>query len=119
MRMHVAACPGGKTPVTAERENVAARKRLESLIGRARESAADALHLVRRKRRGTVFYLRPLGFDFVAKARGRAGLHQDLDARFPDVVAAAVAVVNAQDRFEVREQMGPRQEFADDRAEHG
>ena len=40
-------------------------------------------------------------------------LHQDLDARLVDVVAAAFQVVDAQDRFEIREQILLRQELAD------
>ena len=40
---------------------------------------------------------------------------QDLDPRLVDVVAPAVAVVDAQDRLQVREQVARRQELADRR----
>ena len=45
-------------------------------------------------------------------------LHQDLDARLVDVVAPAMAVVDPQDRFEVGEQIRPRQKVADHLADH-
>jgi hypothetical protein len=45
-------------------------------------------------------------------------LHQDLDPRLPQVVAPAVAVVDAQDRLEVGEHVAPRQEFTDHVADH-
>ena len=45
--------------------------------------------------------------------------HQDLDARLVDVVAPAVAVVDAQDRLEVGQQVGLRQELADHLARIG
>ena len=55
----------------------------------------------------------PLGLDLLAELVDAQRLHQDLDARLVDVVAAAVAVVDAQDRFEVRQQVRQRQELAD------
>ena len=62
--------------------------------------------------------MRPLGFDLVTELVGAALLHQDLDARLVNVVAPAVAVIDAQDRLEIREQMRPGQEFADAHADH-
>ena len=45
------------------------------------------------------------------------GLDQDLDARLVHVVAPAVAVVDAHDRLDVDEDLLPRQELADHRAD--
>ena len=76
-------------------------------------------HLLRSQRGRAVLQVRPFGFDLLAEDLGRARLHQDLDARLVDVVAPAVAVVDAQDRFEVGEQVRPRQELADHVADDG
>ena len=62
--------------------------------------------------------LRPLRFDLFAKLFRPALLDQDLDARLVDIVAPAEAVVDAQDRLEVGEQVPPRQELADHGADH-
>ena len=63
--------------------------------------------------------MQPFGFHFLAEALHAVFLHHELDARLVDVVAAAVAVVGAQHRFEVGEQMLPGQELADRVADHG
>ncbi len=47
------------------------------------------------------------------------GLHEDLDARLPGVVAAAVAVVDADHGFQVVHQLVPGQELAQHRADGG
>ena len=62
--------------------------------------------------------MRPLGLDLLAELVGAALLHQDLDARLVEVVAPPVAVVDAQDRLEVGEQVPPRQELAHHVADH-
>ncbi len=59
----------------------------------------------------------PLRFDFLAEGLDAERLHQDLDASLVNVVAAAVAVVHAQRRFEVREQILQRQELTQHRAD--
>jgi hypothetical protein len=59
-----------------------------------------------------VLQIGPLGLDL--RRIPRPGLvHQDLDARLVLVVAPAVAVVDAQDRLEIGEQVLLRQEVAD------
>src|SRR4029079_11137436 len=63
--------------------------------------------------RRSVLQVRPLGFDFVPELLHAALLDQDLDARLVDVVAPAVAVVDAQDRIQIREQVLPGQVVAD------
>ncbi|MPM75405.1 hypothetical protein SDC9_122398 [bioreactor metagenome] len=45
-------------------------------------------------------------------------LHQNLDARLPQVVAAAIAVVDANHRFQVIHDLVPRQELAQHGADH-
>ena len=80
---------------------------------RPREARLDARDLLLDQRRRAVLQVRPLGFDFLAELVRAALLHQDLDARLVDVVAPAVAVVDAQDRVEVGEQVPPGQELAD------
>jgi hypothetical protein len=59
-----------------------------------------------------------LGFHVVDVALA-FGLHQDLDARLVDVVAAAVAVVDPDHRFEVIHDLLPRQELAQHGADDG
>src|SRR5207253_8505577 len=76
-----------------------------------------ALDVIRGERGRAVLELRPFGFDFVAELVDAALLHQDLDACLVDVVAPAEAVVDAQDRLEVGEEVLPRQELADHRAD--
>ena len=53
-----------------------------------------------------------------AEAVDAALLDEDLDPRLVNVVAPAVPVVDAQDRLEVREQMGPGQELPYDLAQN-
>jgi hypothetical protein len=47
-----------------------------------------------------------------ANSSGPERLHQDLDARLVDVVAAPVTVIEPQDRLDVGEHVPPRQELA-------
>ena len=61
----------------------------------------------------------PLGLDFLAELVRACFLDQNLDARLVDIVAATVAVVYAQRCFQIGEQMLPRQEFIDHRADDG
>jgi hypothetical protein len=69
--------------------------------------------LVRDDARG-ILQQRPLLLDAARELFHAQRLHEDLDARLPDVVAAAIAVVDAQDRLGVREHVAPRHELADD-----
>ncbi len=71
------------------------------------------------QRRVAALEVRPLGFDLVAERLGPALLHQEFDARFVNVVAPAVAVVHAQHRIEIREQVPPGQELAHDVPDDG
>src|SRR5205823_12482583 len=90
----------------------------QSLVRRARKARGDALDFFGDQRCRAALQMRPLGFDLVTELVGAALLHQDLDARLVNIVAPAVAVIDAQDRLEIREQMRPRQEFADARADY-
>ncbi len=77
------------------------------------EAGAHALDFAsgRRAARGAVGL--PFGLDLLAEAPDAERLDEHLDARLVDVVAPAMAVVHAQDRFEVGEELRQRQEFAD------
>jgi hypothetical protein len=59
----------------------------------------------------------PLGLDLAAELLDAERLHQDLDPRLVHVVAAAMAVVHAQDRLDIREHLVPGQELADHEAQ--
>ncbi len=91
---------------------------LELAIGRVDEVRGEARDLAPRNRAGAVLELLPLGLDLPRELGGRELLHQDLDPRFPQVVAAPVTVVDAQDRVEVVEELGRRQKLADHVADH-
>ena len=52
-------------------------------------------------------------FDFAGKFLDAELVHQDLDAGLVDVVAAAVLVVDAQDRLDIAEQVAARHERLD------
>src|ERR1043165_1206902 len=109
--MHVAPFPALETG-PAERLD-----RRQAFVARTGEARFDAPHVFLGQRSRAVLASGPLGFDFLAELVGAALLDQDLDARLPDVVAPAVAVVDAQDRLEVREQMRPGQKLPYDLAE--
>jgi hypothetical protein len=63
--------------------------------------------------------LGPLFFHLTAELLGAQRGDQDLDAGLVDVVAAAVAVVDAQDGFQIAEQTADRQELLDGRTDIG
>src|SRR5438105_12376002 len=113
--MDIALHPRGETR-DVDRAEVEVR---ETLICGPREARRDAVDFLRDQRGCAILDARPFGLDFVAEAVGATLFHQDLDARLVDVVASAEAVVYTQDRFEVREQVRPRQELADDDADQG
>ncbi len=73
--------------------------------GRRRELAGDRLDGLRRQLQRTVLDRGILGLDVLAHLLGADLVHQDLDARLVDVVAPAVAVVDAQRRLEIGQQL--------------
>src|SRR4051812_9954505 len=120
MRVDVAAHPVAERFVARKREHVFSRPRLgaaSEMICGLREAAFDATDFVVRQSRCSVTQVRPLLVDLGAKYIGGHFLDEYLDSRAILVVAAAVAVVDAQYRFEVSQQMLPRDEFAHDRAD--
>ena len=60
----------------------------------------------------SVLHVRELLLDLAAIFVGAELVDQDLDARLVDVVAAAVAIVDAQARLEIAEQIVGRHEIA-------
>ena len=68
---------------------------------RRRELAGDRLDGLGRQLQRAVLDLGVLGLDLLAHLLGADLVHQDLDARLVEVVAPAVAVVDAQDRLEI------------------
>src|SRR5258706_9007109 len=117
VRMDVALVPVRECSVRGERgfESGIGRRQLQ--VARARKPAFDAGDLLGDERRGAVLQVRPFGIDFIAEFLRAALLHQDLDARLVDVVAAPVAVVHPQYGLDIREQVAPGQKFADDESD--
>src|SRR6266849_3643211 len=117
VRMDVALVPVRERPLGRKRSFESGIGRRQPQVARARKPAFDAGDLLGNERRGAILQVRPFGLDFLAESLGAALLHQDLDARLVDVVAAAVAVVDPQDGLDVSEQMPPGQKFADDESD--
>jgi hypothetical protein len=83
------------------------------LVGRIGEARADVLdHLVVDLERGVANVL-PLLLDLARELLDAELVHQDLDARLVDVVAAAVLVVDAEDRLDVAEDIAAMDEVLD------
>ena len=86
-------------------------------VSRIGEARADFLDhgIVQRQR--AVARRQPLLFDFLREFLDPELVHQDLDAGLVDVVAAAVLIVDAQDRLDVAQKIAARHErfygFAD------
>ena len=80
-----------------------------SVIG----SGPDPRDLPIRQFAGPVAQVLPLGVHLVAELLGRHRAHKHLDAGLVLVVAAAIAVVDTQDGFEVCQQMPLRKSFPD------
>ena len=74
-------------------------------VGRIGEARADVLDhgIVQRQR--AVAHLQPFVLDFLGEFLDAELVHQDLDARLVDVVAAAVLIVDAQDRLDVAQEI--------------
>lgn len=60
----------------------------------------------------TVFEVGPFGFDLTGEFLSAQGIDQNLDARLVHIVAAAMAVIHAQQGVEIGKQMPARQELA-------
>src|SRR5438105_7398155 len=85
----------------------------EPLVLRPGKAPCDAADLLLDQRCRAVFQMRPFRFHRLAEPVDTALLEYDLDARLVDVVAPAVAIVDAQDSVEIGEQMLPGEKFAD------
>ena len=70
-------------------------------IGRIGEARTDFLDDGMIERQRAVAHLLPFLLDLLGKLLDAEFMHQDLDARLVDVVAAAVLVVDAQDRLDI------------------
>ncbi len=86
---------------------------IELRVGRIAKTGGDFGKSRRIKRERPVLDRLPLGFDLFGKRLGAKFMHQDLDARFVDIVAPAELVVGAQDRFDVTEDVALVQEWFD------
>ena len=71
------------------------------LVGRIGEARTDFLDHGIVERQRAVAHLLPLLLDLARELLDAEFVHQDLDARLVDVVAAAVLVVDAQDRLDI------------------
>ena len=85
---------------------------------RRRELAGDRLDGLGRKLQRAVLDLGILGLDFLAHLLGADLVHQDLYARLVEIVAPAVAVVDAQRRLEIGQKLVLGQELAQRLADH-
>ena len=84
-------------------ENLGIARRI--FIGRARELPRHRRHGFRRQQQVAFVGRGEIGLDRLAHLRDAEALHQDLDARLVHVVAAAKLVIDAQNRFEIGEQL--------------
>ena len=90
----------------------------QGLVGVRGKVRLEAFEFLFRHDRRAVCQVRPLRFDCGGESGGCQFAHQDFDARLVLVVAAAEAVVDAQDGVEIIDQFGARDEFADHRSDH-
>ena len=86
---------------------------LQLLVFRIDEARADVRDQRRIELQIAVLDLRPLLLNLGGEALHAKIVHQELHARLVDVVAAAIGVVDAQNRFEVAQQVLLGQEVAD------
>ncbi len=117
VRHHVALAPAAETGMFGVQLGERGVLILQSLVLRIDEELADTLNFSFGQRRRAVLQVRPFGLDALGEYFWRQRLDQDLDARLELVVAAAVSVVDPQDRIEVAQQVLPRQEFVDEAAD--
>ena len=82
-------------------------------VGRIGEARADFLDVGVIQRQRAVAHLLPLLLDFLGELLDAEFVHQDLDPRLVDVVAAAVLVVDAQDRLDIAEKIAAVDERLD------
>src|SRR5579862_6996584 len=109
MRACVVAIPGLKGRLASTRDVDVGQR----LVVRWAEAGAHSCHFGAVEACGVLAAERPFRLHLLAKGGGAERLHQYLDACLVDVVAASVAVVDAQNRLEISEQVCQRQELAD------
>jgi hypothetical protein len=102
-------------PITvfAQTPLVFGRHMLQRAVGRPGETRLDACDFFRRERARAAFEERPLVLDLAPEFFHPEFLDQDLDPRLVLVVAPPVAVVHAQHRVEIGQQMLCGKEGAD------
>src|SRR3546814_2971410 len=115
----VRALPAGEVTVLESAGLEGRRTGIERFEDRWREIGLDALDLRCWQREIAVLDLQPLVLDQIPEGLGAGLLHQDLDARLEEVVAPAELVVDAQDRFQIAQQVLLGQELADGDADVG
>ena len=82
-------------------------------VSRIGEARADVLDDGVIQRQRAVAHLQPLVLDFLCEFLDAEFMHQDLDARLVDVVAAAVLIVDAQDRLDIAQEIAAGHERLD------
>ena len=93
--------PGVEAAVGAARLVELGRIIVEPLVGRIAEAAGDVGDRGGIERERTVLDAPPFRFDFRGERLGPELVHQNLDARLVNVVAAAELVIGAQYRLDV------------------
>ncbi len=113
MRFHIALHPGGKGFVALLRGSDRRILFRQLLVGRRSKVRRNAIQFRLRERAGAVLAELPVRFHLAAKLVDTDGLHQYLDARLVQIVAATVFVIDAHDGFDVGDEVLPRHESAD------
>ena len=93
--------PGVEAAVGLARRLERARHVVEPFVARVGKPAGDVGNRRVVDRERAVLDGAPFGLDFLAEGLDAEFVHQDLDARLVDVVAAAERIVDAQDRLDV------------------
>ena len=117
VRAHIAADPVGERLVFVAQVLQCASVARQVLVSGRREIAGHAIEFVQRDRARAFFQVDPFGLDLTGEFFHAQCLHQNLDACLVLVVATAVLVIHAHDRFNVGEQMLPGQEIANHAAD--
>ncbi len=117
VRRHVALDPAREGLVLEQVLLVGSVRVGQLLVDGRREILRDAVELGLRERRRAIFQVLPLLLDLLRELLRRQRLDQDLDPRLIEIVAAAEAVVDAQHRLAIGQQVLPGQVLADDRAD--